>query len=139
VRGGEGAAAHHPITCSFTGTRVCFCDTSNFSSWGGATRSKLMFTVTFMPDSSTFLPLFKKPSDLRAQSQRLEHKRRNVDTEYKSIWKNKSSVNPKLIERNPPRGGFLFTMFPDQEPCVRGPPSKNLVQILRGGPLTHGS
>jgi len=39
-----------------------------------------------------------------------------------------------LIERNPPpRGGFLFIMFPDQEPCVRGPPSKNLVQILRGG------
>ena len=33
----------------------------------------------------------------------------------------------------PPRGGFLLTMFPDQEPCVRGPPSKNLVQILRGG------
>jgi len=27
-----------------------------------------------------------------------------------------------LIERNPPpRGGFLFTMFPHQEPCVRGP------------------
>ena len=40
----------------------------------------------------------------------------------------------KLIERNtPPRGGFLFTMFLYQEPCVRGPPSKNLVQILRGG------
>jgi len=39
-----------------------------------------------------------------------------------------------LIERNPPlRGGFLFTMFPHQEPCVRGPPSKHLVQILRGG------
>jgi len=39
-----------------------------------------------------------------------------------------------LIERTPPpRGGFLFTVFPYQEPCVRGPPSKNLVQILRGG------
>ena len=24
-------------------------------------------------------------------------------------------------------------MFPHQEPCVRGPPSKNLVQMLRGG------
>jgi len=36
-------------------------------------------------------------------------------------------------ETPPPRGGFVFTMFPDQEPCVRGPPSKNLVQILRGG------
>jgi len=32
----------------------------------------------------------------------------------------------------PPRRGFRFTMFPHQEPCVRGPPSKNLVQILRG-------
>jgi len=39
-----------------------------------------------------------------------------------------------LIERNPPPGGgFQFTMFPHQEPCVRGPPSKNLEQILRGG------
>jgi len=47
-----------------------------------------------------------------------------------------------LVERNPPNrgglnppppGGFLFTMFPRQEPCVRGPPSKNLIQILRGG------
>ena len=39
-----------------------------------------------------------------------------------------------LIERTPPsRGGILFTMFHHQEPCVRGPPSKNLVQILRGG------
>jgi len=39
-----------------------------------------------------------------------------------------------LIERNPPpRGGFVFTMFPDQEPCVRGPPSKDLYQVLRGG------
>ena len=32
-----------------------------------------------------------------------------------------------------PRGGFVCTMFPHQEPCVRGPPSRHLVQILRGG------
>jgi len=48
-----------------------------------------------------------------------------------------------LIERNPPfpggvetptpRGGFLFTMFPLHELCVRGPPSKDLYQVLRGG------
>jgi len=38
-----------------------------------------------------------------------------------------------LIEKkSPPRGGFLFTMFPHQEPCVRGPPSKDLYQVLRG-------
>ena len=38
-----------------------------------------------------------------------------------------------LIERNPPPwGGFLFSMFPHQEPRVRGPPSKH--QVLRGGP-----
>ena len=43
-------------------------------------------------------------------------------------------VSDKLIERNPPpRGGFLFTMFPHQEPCVRGPPSKDLYQVLQGG------
>jgi len=39
----------------------------------------------------------------------------------------------KLIDRTPPpREGFLFSMFPDQEPCERGPLSKNLVQILPG-------
>jgi len=42
--------------------------------------------------------------------------------------------NMDLIQRNnTPRGGFLFTMFPHQEPCVRGPPSKDLYQVLRGG------
>jgi len=39
-----------------------------------------------------------------------------------------------LIERNPPpRGGFLFTMFPHQEPCVRGLSSKDLYHVLGGG------
>ena len=28
-------------------------------------------------------------------------------------------------KKTPPRGGFLFTMFPDQEPGGRGPPLKN--------------
>jgi len=35
-----------------------------------------------------------------------------------------------LIKRNP---GFPITMFPHQEPWVRGPPSKNSYQVLRGG------
>jgi len=40
---------------------------------------------------------------------------------------------PTLIERNPPpRGVFLFTMFPHQEPGDRDSPSKHLVRILRG-------
>jgi len=39
-----------------------------------------------------------------------------------------------LIERTPPPpGGFPIYYVPYQEPCVRGPPSKHLVQILRGG------
>jgi len=52
-----------------------------------------------------------------------------VDLGDKSTW------HPTLWSKEPPppRGGFLFTMFPHQEPCVRGPPSKNRVQILRGG------
>ena len=51
----------------------------------------------------------------------------------------RTQTNERLFPHNvieripPPRGGFLFTMFPHQEPCVRGPPSKNPVQILRGG------
>jgi len=44
-----------------------------------------------------------------------------------------------LIERNPPpRGGFLFTMFPNQEPGGRGPFSKNLYQVLGGGSPSSG-
>ena len=32
-----------------------------------------------------------------------------------------------LIERTtPPRGGFLIPMFPHEEPCVTGPPSKDV-------------
>jgi len=36
----------------------------------------------------------------------------------------------------PPREGFLFTIFPTQEPGGRGPPSKNVVQI--GNPPEGG-
>jgi len=46
-----------------------------------------------------------------------------------------------LIERIPlPRGGFQFTimMFHNQEPGGRGPPSKDLVQILRRGSSSSG-
>ena len=44
-----------------------------------------------------------------------------------------------MIERNPPPGGgFLFTMFPHQEPGRRGLPSKNLYQVLRGGSSSSG-
>jgi len=39
---------------------------------------------------------------------------------YIYIYAHRISHTKKLIERNlPPRGGFLFTMFPDPEPCVR--------------------
>jgi len=41
---------------------------------------------------------------------------------------------PMLIDRNPPpREVFLFAMFPHKELCDRGPPSKNLYQVRRGG------
>jgi len=49
-------------------------------------------------------------------------------------------IRTQIDRKNPPpRGGSLFAMFPHQEPCVRGPPSKDLYQVLRGGPLAHGS
>ena len=45
-------------------------------------------------------------------------------------------------KKPPPPRGFLFTMFralfPHQEPWVRGPPSKHLVQILWGGSSSSG-
>jgi len=42
---------------------------------------------------------------------------------------------PRHVDRKKPpsRGGFLFTMFPHQEPCVRGVFSKDVYQVLRGG------
>jgi len=36
-------------------------------------------------------------------------------------------------QKPPTREGFQFTMLPHQEPCVRGPPSKDLYQVLGGG------
>ena len=51
-----------------------------------------------------------------------------------SILSTLDQSRDKLIERTPPPGGgFLLNMFPHQKPCVRRPPSKILVQILRGG------
>jgi len=52
----------------------------------------------------------------------------------------------ELIEGNPPpRGGFLFTMFSDQEPGGRGPPLENHPQnwsslgvVLQGGSSSSG-
>ena len=42
--------------------------------------------------------------------------------------------------KNPPTpGGFPITMFPYQELWVRGPPSKSLYQVLRGGSSCHVS
>jgi len=37
----------------------------------------------------------------------------------------KKSALQFVRKKTPPPGGFLFTMFPDQEPGGRGPPSKN--------------
>jgi len=43
-----------------------------------------------------------------------------------------------LIERTPtPRGGFLFTMFPHQEPCVRETPLEGFVPDSSRGSLLH--
>jgi len=43
----------------------------------------------------------------------------------------------RLIAGNPsPRGGFLFSMFPNPEPGERGRLSKHLVHILGGGFLS---
>ena len=52
---------------------------------------------------------------------------------YRIFWANRLYTTSWSKGNPPHRGGFLFTMFPHQEPWVRGSPSKNLVQILRGG------
>ena len=63
----------------------------------------------------------------------------NISQHWPKDWRMSQGLVNTDRKKPPPRGGFLSTMFPHQEPCVRGPPSKNLVQILPGGPLTHGS
>ena len=51
---------------------------------------------------------------------------RKIDCERQDLCHIRLEFDGKLIERNvPPWGGFLFTMFPDQEPAGRGPPLKN--------------
>jgi len=44
-----------------------------------------------------------------------------------------SSLNHIDLKKPPPPGGFPSYYVPSPEPCISGPPSKNLVQILRGG------
>jgi len=52
---------------------------------------------------------------------------------------------PKTLEHiywsqeTPPPGGFLFTMFPNQEPGGRGPPRSTWYKFFEGGPLPLGS
>ena len=51
------------------------------------------------------------------------------------------TVSQERVDRKnppPPQGGFLFTMFLGQEHGVRGPPSKHLYQLLRGGSSSSG-
>jgi len=46
---------------------------------------------------------------------------------YTSLWCRETSLTHIFIETNPaPREGFLFTMFPNQDPGGRGLPSSNL-------------
>jgi len=47
------------------------------------------------------------------------------------IFFEKSRSN--IDRKKPPPGGFPIYYIPSSEPCVRGPPSKDLYQVLRGG------
>ena len=42
-------------------------------------------------------------------------------------------------KKHPPRGGLLFTMFPDKEPERRGPPSKHKYKFPEGDPRSLSS
>jgi len=42
-------------------------------------------------------------------------------------------------ETPPPRGGFLFKIFPHKKPCVKGTPRRICTRFIEGGPLTYGS
>jgi len=42
-------------------------------------------------------------------------------------------VPPDNLDYRNPREDFLFGRFPNQKPGGKGPSSKHLVQILRGG------
>jgi len=54
-----------------------------------------------------------------------EHETRSVRNtiRHRLFVRQRSKQTSNTIERNPPpRGGFLFTMFSHEEPCVKGPP-----------------
>jgi len=49
----------------------------------------------------------------------------------KELYKGAIRRRDTLTERNPPPGGgFLFTMFPDQEPCVRDFTTRYYTRVL---------
>jgi len=49
------------------------------------------------------------------------------------------TITGQVDRKKPPPRGFLFTMFPHQEPWVRGLLRRICTRSFEGGPLTHGS
>jgi len=92
-----------------------------------------------LSSSSRFMGLLMIVSSLYGEQQSQTLLNQQSQNGLSCLWLSDSLISEQLsswnlIEGNPPTwAGFLFTMFPHQEPCVRGPPSKNLVQIHRGG------
>jgi len=72
---------------------------------------------------------------------RLAHDRNRTNMDRRSLIKSRHEYHrpmalPIWSQEIPPP--FQFTMFPHQEPGGRGPPSKHLVQMLRGGSSSSG-
>jgi len=105
------------------------------------------------PQCGSLCGLFLKP-----QKKNVYRCLKNKKFENERNAGSRTNFRTTLIERNhPTRGGwvlsiifcckqtlveiplgvFLFTMFPHQEPCVIGPPSKDLYQVLRGGSSSY--
>ena len=92
--------------------------TSIMTEWGNNTRTNVLWVRTHRRvEHVGNLPLFSRSPP------NLWEKTRHAFEWLIHVWFDSFTWHDScmLIERTlPPREGFLFTMFPDQEPCVRG-------------------
>ena len=91
-----------------------------------------------------FLPPLQSPNLYHSLISIFDSRQQSVYIDFiiKNTMRIEISISSQIRENSrpyfdrtnpPPRGGFLISMFPHQELWVRGPPSKNLYQVLRGG------
>jgi len=99
---------------------------SNFFDWFGFLRLRLCVGA---PESQSY------KSQLKQNKQHESASTQKIDN-----FQSPAPLTHMLIERNPPpRGGFLFTVFPIKNPEIEDPPLRICTRCFVGGPLPPGS